>query len=97
MGKEVLRESVIPKIDVELHSIDEDFLGSQDISSTLASILLHDNLEPPLSIALHGRWGFGKSSATNLLINDLERDDSYQRIVELQTQAEISMKQLDAF
>ncbi len=50
---------------------DPDPLGFNDIAQGLSRFLRNPRTEPPLTIAVTGEWGSGKSSLMNLLHQDL--------------------------
>lgn len=52
---------------------DPDALGVADIANALARFLSNRSTQPPLTIAVTGPWGTGKSSLMNLLYEDLQR------------------------
>ena len=52
---------------------DPDPLGYQRIAAGLSRFLRNEKTEPPLTVAITGEWGSGKSSLMNLLRADLER------------------------
>ena len=52
---------------------DPDHAGLRDIALGLSRFLRNRKTEPPLTIAVTGEWGTGKSSLMNLLRHDLER------------------------
>ncbi len=52
---------------------DPDPLNLNNISSGLARFIANRNTDPPLTIAVTGEWGTGKSSLMNLLYHDLKQ------------------------
>lgn len=50
---------------------DPDYLGFQHVALGLSSYLRNNATNPPLTIAITGEWGMGKSSLMNLLDADL--------------------------
>lgn len=50
-----------------------DVLGFNSLALGLSAFLRNPRTEPPLTIAITGAWGSGKSSLMNLLRGDLER------------------------
>ena len=52
---------------------DPDPLNLKNISSGLARFIANRNTDPPLTIAVTGEWGTGKSSLMNLLYHDLKQ------------------------
>ena len=65
--------------DSELISIDDDRFNQKDVVNNLRLII--ENTNPPYNIALIGKWGIGKSSIINLLL-DKYRKDSENYIVQ---------------
>ena len=60
----------------ELVSIDDDKFNQKDVVDNLRIII--ENTNPPYNIALIGKWGIGKSSIINLLLNKYKMDsDNY--------------------
>jgi Cdc6-like AAA superfamily ATPase len=59
--------------DRPLRSGDPDPLHFQAIAQGLSRFLRNKNSEPPVTIAVTGKWGSGKSSLMNLLSDDLKR------------------------
>ena len=59
--------------DRPLESPRQDVLDLQGIALSLSRFLRNENTQPPLTIAITGEWGSGKSSLMNLLQRDLER------------------------
>lgn len=53
--------------DESLHTVDNDMFNYADIAKVLNDII--DNNEPPYNVAIIGKWGLGKSSLINLVIN----------------------------
>ena len=53
--------------DRPLEAGDPDPLGFGTIAGTIALFLRHEKTEPPLTVAITGEWGSGKSSLMNLL------------------------------
>ena len=51
---------------------DPDYLGFKPIARGLSRLLRNEHTEPPLTIAVTGRWGTGKSSLMNLLREELQ-------------------------
>ena len=58
--------------DSELKTIEEDRLNQKDVVKNLNLII--DNTKPPFNVALTGKWGIGKSSIINLLLNKYKND-----------------------
>ncbi len=62
--------------DSELISIDDDRFNQKDVVDNLRLII--ENTNPPYNIALIGKWGIGKSSIVNLLLDKYRKDsDNY--------------------
>ena len=57
--------------DRPLEADDPDPLGFGRIAGTISLFLRHKKTEPPLTFAITGEWGSGKSSLMNLLRTDL--------------------------
>ena len=55
---------------------DPDPLKRGAIADTLSRFLRNENTEPPLTIAITGEWGEGKSSLMNLIAARLKKDDA---------------------
>jgi hypothetical protein len=51
---------------------DRDVLGLTEIALGLSAFLRNEKTLPPLTIAINGEWGTGKSSLMNLLRRDLQ-------------------------
>ena len=54
---------------------DRDALNLKPIALGLSRFLRNQDTEPPITIAIGGRWGTGKSSLMNMLKEDLYRHD----------------------
>ncbi len=59
--------------DRPLQAGDPDPLGFEQISSGLSRFIANVHTDPPLTIAVTGEWGTGKSSLMNLLYHDLKQ------------------------
>ncbi len=59
--------------DRPLTANDPDPLDLHSISAGLARFIANRNTDPPLTIAVTGEWGTGKSSLMNLLYHDLKK------------------------
>lgn len=65
--------------DSELKSVDDDFFRHQDVTNNILRILR--NNEPPYNIAIIGKWGLGKSSLINMVLNAIEKEpDKYTKV-----------------
>ncbi len=51
-----------------------DLLGARQIALGLTRFLTNENTQPPLTIAITGEWGSGKSSVMNYLFANLKRE-----------------------
>jgi photosystem II stability/assembly factor-like uncharacterized protein len=51
---------------------DRDYLRFKPMARALSRLLRHRDTSPPLTIAITGRWGSGKSSLMNLLKEELQ-------------------------
>ncbi len=58
--------------DKPLEPGDVDVLNLREIASGLSRFLRHEKTMPPLTVAVIGEWGSGKSSLMNLLKKDLQ-------------------------
>ena len=62
--------------DTSLHGVDDDMFNYADISKVLSKII--ETNSPPYNVAIIGKWGLGKSSLINLVINKYKnREDEY--------------------
>lgn len=57
-----------------------DALGLRAIARALAAFMLNESTCPPLTIAVRGPWGSGKSSLMSLLCDDLEKRTGYRPV-----------------
>lgn len=57
-----------------------DALGLRAIARALAAFMLNESTCPPLTIAVRGAWGSGKSSLMSLLCDDLEKRTGYRPV-----------------
>lgn len=57
--------------DEPIETTDRDFLGFKQVALGLSNYLRNNATNPPLTIAITGEWGMGKSSLMNLLNGDL--------------------------
>ena len=53
---------------------EDDLLQRRPVAAALKSFLLNRNTEPPMSIAITGSWGEGKSSLMNLIHAEVEAE-----------------------
>lgn len=51
-----------------------DYLGSLKLAKDLSAFLRNENTQPPLTLAITGDWGSGKSSVMNYLQAELRRE-----------------------
>lgn len=58
----------------------EDVLQRQHIAKALSTVLSNPKNEPPLTIAVTGDWGQGKSSLMKLVVADLEKQNNYNYV-----------------
>ena len=75
--KQEIKQETIAELlasDRPLQSGDPDPLGFTDIARGLSRFLRNPRTEPPLTIAITGEWGTGKSSLMNLLYEDLRNN-----------------------
>ncbi|HEX8154164.1 MAG TPA: P-loop NTPase fold protein, partial [Thermoanaerobaculia bacterium] len=63
----------VPSSDRPLQAGDPDPLNMRAIALAISRFLRNDKTQPPLTIAITGEWGSGKSSLMNLLRADLVR------------------------
>ncbi|MEP3245285.1 MAG: P-loop NTPase fold protein [Sneathiella sp.] len=56
---------------------DPDHLKIKPLAKAISRFLRNENTRPPLTIAITGEWGKGKSSLMNLISADLQRYDTY--------------------
>jgi hypothetical protein len=59
--------------DSPLEPGEPDVLGLGRITRALSGFLRNEGTQPPITIAVNGEWGTGKSSLMNLLRKDLEK------------------------
>lgn len=67
--------------DNELISIDDDRFNQKDVVNNLRLII--ENTRPPYNIAIIGKWGIGKSSIINLLLDKYKKDEDNYIIQEI--------------
>ncbi|HEY5753141.1 MAG TPA: P-loop NTPase fold protein, partial [Chthoniobacterales bacterium] len=68
-------EAISPKLasDKPLEPEDADYLGFQQVAWGLSNYLRNNETKAPLTIAITGEWGMGKTSLMNLLRADLRQ------------------------
>ncbi|MCJ8269601.1 MAG: YCF48-related protein, partial [Psychrosphaera sp.] len=59
--------------DNAITSASQDKLGFNDLAMGLSRFLQNENTEPPMTMAITGDWGTGKSSLMGLIKHDLEK------------------------
>lgn len=67
--------------DSELVSVDDDKFNQKDVVNNLRMII--ENTNPPYNIALIGKWGIGKSSIINLLLDKYKKDENNYIVQEI--------------
>ena len=67
--------------DESLHNVDNDMFNYSDISRVLDDIV--ETNEPPFNVAIIGKWGLGKSSLINLVVNKLKKDRNQYLVQEI--------------
>lgn len=67
--------------DSELVSVDDDRFNQKDVVNNLRIII--ENINPPYNIALIGKWGIGKSSIINLLLDKYKKDKNNYIVQEI--------------
>lgn len=67
--------------DSELISVDDDRFNQKDVVNNLRMII--ENTNPPYNIALIGKWGIGKSSIINLLLDKYRKDKNNYIVQEI--------------
>lgn len=67
--------------DSELVSVDDDRFNQKDVVNNLRMII--ENTNPPYNIALIGKWGIGKSSIINLLLDKYKKDSNNYIVQEI--------------
>lgn len=78
--------------DDELTTIEQDKLSSKDVAKNINLII--DNTEAPLTIAVTGKSGIGKSSIINLAVEKYEKDEENYNVKRINAwkEEEISLK-----
>ena len=73
-GASKSRDSIADRMisDRPLMPDDPDPLGYNDLAETISRFLRNEKTEPPLTLAILGKWGTGKSSIMNLVKADLK-------------------------
>lgn len=67
--------------DESLQNSDEDFFRHQDLATNLRSMI--DNTEAPFNIAIIGKWGLGKSSLINMVLEPMRKDPEHYVVQEI--------------
>lgn len=67
--------------DESLHNADNDMFNYSDISRVLDDIV--ETNEPPFNVAIIGKWGLGKSSLINLVVDKLKKNRNQYLIQEI--------------
>jgi len=61
--------------DKAIEKKEEDFLGRQDFSETITNAILKNGHSESLTIGLYGKWGSGKTSIINMILEDIKKED----------------------
>jgi photosystem II stability/assembly factor-like uncharacterized protein len=77
--EEIIGPKDIFTSDRALRTGDHDLLGFEDMAQGLSRFLRNPGTEPPLTLAITGVWGHGKTSLMNLVREDLQHRK--QRVV----------------
>ena len=80
MGNKKITKKYFLK-DSELVSVDDDRFNQKDVVYNLRMII--ENTNPPYNIALIGKWGIGKSSIINLLLDRYKKDSNNYIVQEI--------------
>lgn len=80
MGNKKITKKYFLK-DSELVSVDDDRFSQKDVVNNLRMII--ENTDPPYNIALIGKWGIGKSSIINLLLDRYKKDSNNYIVQEI--------------
>lgn len=67
--------------DESLHNSDEDFFRHQDLAENLRTMI--DNTDAPFNVAIIGKWGLGKSSLINMVIEPMKKDSKHYIVQEI--------------
>ena len=67
--------------DESLQNSDEDFFRHQDLATNLRSMI--DNTEATFNIAIIGKWGLGKSSLINMVLEPMRKDPEHYVVQEI--------------
>ena len=67
--------------DESLHNSDDDYFRHRDIAANLRCMI--DNTEAPFNIAIIGKWGLGKSSLINMVIEPMKKDKQHYIVQEI--------------
>jgi len=66
----------ILKVDKPINKKDEDFLGRKDFAEAVTNAIINSNVEDEsLTIGLYGKWGSGKTSIINMILEDIEKEE----------------------
>lgn len=68
--------------DRPIHSKDEDQLGRSHFASMCARAIVNLRIEETFTIGLYGKWGNGKTSLINLMVNEIEGLNASKQDVE---------------
>ena len=61
--------------DLPITKSDEDRLNRSDFAKSLANAILKRTSSSSFTIGLYGKWGSGKSSLLNMVLENIENDD----------------------
>jgi len=66
----------ILKVDRPISTKDEDFLDRKDFSEVVTNAIIeyNDTGKASLTIGLYGKWGSGKTSIVNMILEDIEQE-----------------------
>lgn len=59
--------------DSAIRQVNQDLLGTSRLVKSLSKFLRNENTQPPITLAVTGDWGSGKSSIMGMLRDDLEK------------------------
>ncbi|MCH9739997.1 MAG: hypothetical protein K0U38_04030 [Epsilonproteobacteria bacterium] len=65
-------------VDKPIEKKSEDFLGRKSFAETVTNAILEydDKNSESLTIGLYGKWGSGKTSIINMVLEDIEKEDN---------------------